>query len=506
MSHALAVVHHRGVVVAALIATVALVLGVVLLPPLVVGVLALAASVIVIFRRALLNWTTVLFLLAGIIMFIPVRRYTLPIDAPVQLEPYRVVVVLLVAALATALVTRPGMARARVPFGVPISVFVGSLLVTFLINLVPLTRSQPVEVSLGHLTQTFLLLSIALVVRQLLTSERLVMALLTFLVWAAVVVAFFAIVERFTRVNVFLLFGNVLPLVLLRDDSESIRAGGARAYGSSQHPIALAVLLCMMIPIAIYLARYAAWPRHEVSRKLLYAAGVAVIVTGMLTTVSRTGVVVLAVMFAVVLVFRPILALTLALVAVPLAVLAAAVLPGLFDSVVGSFFDVDALLESQYASPGFSGQGRLADLDPAFAIIAQRPFFGTGPGSWIVVGENQTGFILDNQALSALMEGGVVGLIGLLTLIFAPPIILLARVLRHRGDPRHALLGFALALSMLGYGAALFLHDSFAFLQTFMVFAILLAVGGWLIDERLTTRPPHADGRSALPLVSLARD
>ena len=42
-------------------------------------------------------------------------------------------------------------------------------------------------------------------------------------------------------------------MAILRDDAESLRAGGNRAYASSQHPIALAVLFCMIIPIAIYL-------------------------------------------------------------------------------------------------------------------------------------------------------------------------------------------------------------------------------------------------------------
>ena len=33
-----------------------------------------------------------------------------------------------------------------------------------------------------------------------------------------------------------------------------------RAYGSAQHPIALAVMLCMILPLLVYLAKYGIWP------------------------------------------------------------------------------------------------------------------------------------------------------------------------------------------------------------------------------------------------------
>jgi hypothetical protein len=289
-----------------------------------------------------------------------------------------------------------------------------------------------------------------------------------------------------------------LPLTLLREESESLRAGGARAYASSQHPIALAVLFCILIPVAIYLAKYAVWPRNEISRKLLYALGVGVMIAGLLVAVSRTGVVVLGVMFIMTLLLLPRVGLLLAMIAFPFGLLAAAVVPALFEKTVLSLLDFEALIASQFASPGFRGQGRLADLAPAFEEVAQNPFFGTGPGSRVVVGPTANAQILDNQWLGTLLESGVVGVIGLIVFLATPPIMLLAfafhSVRQHQAmqqlpeaeTKRHAMLAFTIAVSTVGYITSMFFYDAFAFMQTFFVLGLLLAVGAWLLTEGST--------------------
>jgi polysaccharide biosynthesis protein PslJ len=466
-----------------------LALSVAVLPPLVVGGAALALALLYLLRRWILTWSTMLIVLAAIIMFVPVRRYAFPIPLPFALEPYRVIIAGLLIAIAIALIGKRSLPRARVPFLWPIVAFLAALGFSTTINVVDLTQAELIAASLGGIVQMAFLLSLAWVVRQLLTSERMVYVLITFIVWAGVAVAFFAVVERITKVNVFLLLQNFLPLMLLRDESTSLRAGGARSYASSQHPIALAVLLCMIIPLAIYLAQYAPKPIHPISRKLAYGFAIAVLFAGMMTAVSRTGVVVLAVMFLLTLILRPRLALVLATVALPVALLGAALLPKIFDSMVLSFLDTDSLISSQYTSPGLRGQGRLADLGPAAAEFITSPFVGTGPGSRIVVGDAANSYILDNQVLGTLLEAGIVGLIGLAILMLAPPLILLSRSLRTAVEPRYALLGFAVAISMAGYVAAMFFYDAFSFIQTLMLLMVLFAIGGWLLDTHLARRP-----------------
>jgi hypothetical protein len=500
----------RAVTSAIVLAIVALA-AVILLPPVGAGGVLLGVSLAYLARRQVFNWTSMLLLLAAVIMFIPVRRYAIPIPLPFALEPYRLLIVALVLAIIVALVIDPRFRWRPVVFGWPFAVFLALQAVAIVVN-GPFLVEQGFDYgALTSISQFLVLISVLFIARQLLTSEAIVNVLLVFLVWAGVIVALFAVLERFARVNVFLLLGNVLPLTLLREEGESLRAGGARAYASSQHPIALAVLFCLLIPLAIYLAKYAGWPRNEISRKVLYALAIGAMIAGLLVAVSRTGVVVLGVMFLMTLLLRPRLALLLGIVAFPFGLLAAVVVPALFEKTVLSLFDVQSLIASQYASPGFRGQGRLADLAPALAEVAQNPFFGTGPGSRVVIGENANAQILDNQWLGTLLESGAVGVLGLIVFLATPPLMLLVfafRDARRRHSAlgisapqtqRHAMLAFTLAVSMVGYITSMFFYDAFAFMQTFFVLCLLLAIGGWLLTEGSTPmrneRPERALGR-----------
>jgi len=327
------------------------------------------------------------------------------------------------------------------------------------------------------------MLSVFYAFRQLLRSERDVMLLITFVTWAGVVVSFFAVIERVSRTNVFLMLGNVLPLTLLREGGEVSRAGVARAFGSAQHPIALAVALCLLIPLAVHLAKYAGWPSNAINRRLVYAGAVVMLFGGVLAAISRTAVVVLGVMFLVTLIFHPRVAGVLFAVAFPIVLLAAVVLPNVFDKMVLSFLDVDSLVASQYTSAGMGGAGRLADLEPALREVAQRPFFGSGFGSRIVIGDAANAFILDNQFLGTLMETGALGAIGLAVFLLVPPIMLLRFAFAQAAERRHAALALTIAIAISGYIAAIFFYDAFGFFQTFFILCMLLAAGAWLLTE-----------------------
>ena len=117
----------------------------------------------------------------------------------------------------------------------------------------------------------------------------------------------------------------------MREAEEAVRSGGARSYASAQHPIALAVLFCMIIPLAIYLMRFSPWPRNPVNRRVFYAIALGFLLLGLLTTISRTATVTLGVMLLVTLILRPRLGGILLAAALPLAVIAAMVLPKLVE-------------------------------------------------------------------------------------------------------------------------------------------------------------------------------
>ncbi|WP_431801930.1 O-antigen ligase family protein [Microbacterium sp. bgisy203] len=474
----------RGWIIAAALLLAALVLvAVIFLPPLIPGALLLGLSAVFLSRRILFTWPALLFLLAVSIMFIPARRYALPINIGFALEPYRVMIFIAIICLAGAFLVNPRRRWRPVAFGWPLGIFVATLVVSFIANGTRLVEAGLATTSLSAFVQLGTLVSVWFTVRQLLTSERTTITFLTLLSWCAMIVAFFAVIERVTRVNVFWRLSEFLPLMMLRDGGEATRAGVNRAYGSAQHPIALAVLLCMFIPILIYLAKYALYPRNPMNRRIVYTVGTILVFGGIVAAISRTAVVVLGVMFLLGLIFVPRVALTSLVAAVPLLVLAGAVVPAQLDSMLLSFLNVDELVASQYTSAGMRGAGRLADLEPAMAEVAQNPFFGLGFGSRIVTGDDANSFILDNQVLGVLMEAGALGVAGFAVFMLAPVVMLLFFALRRAAERRHAMLAVAVAVAIAGYSASLFFFDAFGFFQSFLMHMMLLAVGGWVLTE-----------------------
>src|SRR5215207_4074261 len=80
---------------------------VILLPPLIAGSALLVLALLVIFRRLVFARSTAIVLLVAVIMFVPARRYAIPIPLPFQLEPYRLVLGIMIVALIVALLTKP---------------------------------------------------------------------------------------------------------------------------------------------------------------------------------------------------------------------------------------------------------------------------------------------------------------------------------------------------------------------------------------------------------------
>ncbi|KQM82788.1 O-antigen ligase [Agromyces sp. Leaf222] len=473
----------RRVIIAAVVLAVVSLTAVLLLPPLMAAAAIGSIAALVLLRRFIFTWTAMIIGLAAVIMLVPARRYAIPIPLPFQLEPYRLVLGIVIIALVVSLILKPEVRWRPVAFGWPIGIFLVTIAVSFVVNVTGLANDALIGTAVGGMFQMLFMLAVFFCFRQLLRSERDVMLLITFVTWAGVVVSFFALIERFSRFNVFLVLGNFLPLTLLREGGDVSRAGVARAFGSAQHPIALAVVLCILIPLAVYLAKYAAWPLNEINRKIVYGGATIMLFGGIMAAISRTAVVVLAIMFLVTLIFHPKVAGAIFALALPVVLLAAAVVPKVFESMVLSFLDVDSLVASQYTSAGMGGAGRLADLEPAMAEVAQHPFFGSGFGSRIVIGDEANAFILDNQFLGTLMETGALGVLGLAVFLLVPPIMLLRFAFAQATERRHAVLALAIAVAISGYIAAIFFYDAFGFFQAFFVLCILLAVGAWLLTE-----------------------
>ena len=454
------------------------------LPALVAGGIMIGLGILILVRRTLFSWPGALGLLIGVILVIPVRQYALPIPLPFALEAYRAVLAVLLLALVLAFVLDRKRTWQPVAFGWPIGIFFASLVISIPANGDALVDQGLASTAVSSLVNYLILFSVFFIVRQIVTTERMVNGVLVGLVWGGVVIALFAIVERATRSNFFVRLHEFLPLQVLAEEPEAFRAGGYRSFASSQHPIALSVMFCLMVAIAIYLAKFGLWPRNEINRRVVYGLATVVLLGGVLSAVSRTAVVVMAVMILVTLIFRPWLGVTLISLSLPALFIGLVALPRVFETLVLSFLDVDSLIASQQTSPGWRGAGRLADLGPAMEEFARFPFFGTGVGSRIVVGDEQNAFILDNQVLGTLLETGVVGLLGLIALMVVPVILLLRWAFTvARNDPPYAMLAFTLAVAGAGYCASFFFFDAFGFYQTLFIWFIMLAIGAWLLTS-----------------------
>src|SRR5712691_1314448 len=99
-----------------------------------VAALLAAVATGVVAYRTLLQWRMLIAAMLVVILFIPIRRYTLPGNLPFNLEPYRLAVALIVAAWITSLVIDPRVRLRNSPFDWPIGVVVAAWLGSELAN------------------------------------------------------------------------------------------------------------------------------------------------------------------------------------------------------------------------------------------------------------------------------------------------------------------------------------------------------------------------------------
>lgn len=454
------------------------------------AVLLVAALLVGTFRR-LTSWTGLLLLLTSVIMLLPIQRYEIPVGLPFTLEPYRLLLLALLVLLAVAFLVDPRVRLRRLGFGGIVAGYLGAVVVSVACNVGPLREAGRATAAVGAVVNATFLFSVLLLVRVLLTSARVVDLLLMVLVGSGAVVGLSATIERITSTNIFLDYGNVLPLTLINPDFESARVGGARAFGSAAHPIALSAVMTMLAPIAVYLVVHARWPRTSFGRTTVWGGATILLLLGTVASVSRTGAVMLLVMALMAAITVPRVIPRLAVAAVPAAVAVAAIAPTALKGIVKSFLAPTELLQAQYVSAGTSGSGRFADLADAFVGLRAHPFFGTGAGSRIITGPDRNAQILDDQYLSTALESGLVGLVALGCLTVVPTVVM-ARLARSAAvAPVHRDLAAALSCAFGGYAVSLLFYDALAFYQALFVFLILLAVAGWLRTQMQTPTPPQ---------------
>jgi hypothetical protein len=443
--------------------------------------LLLLGGALFVFLSQPIRWESLLVVLIGVIFLIPIKRYTLPGSLPFNLEPYRLFVAAIVTAWLVALLVDPRVRLRRSGLETPILGFALVALFSLVVNPGRLRISGITVEAVKSLTFFLSFVLVFYLVVSVVRSTDTVDSLLKIVVGSGALVAALAVIENRTNYNLFDHLG-FLPGLTFHDprlDAAAFDRGGRlRAYASAQHPIALAAVLVMLIPVGLYLAR-----RYRQKR---WWAATALIALGAAATVSRTGVVMLLVALLVLLILRPRQTARI-LRFVPLLVLLVAMFsPNSIRGLYDAFAPKGGLIkeQSQLVANNPNAQARLADVVPSLRKFSHHPFLGICFGTRVLPSYT----ILDDQWLGSLLETGIVGVF-LLALLFFRSLRRLGSVAMRDTSPRGELCA-ALAASSAAFGVGMLTFDTFAFIQVTYVFFLLLGLGAVVLH-------PDTDGVAA---------
>jgi O-antigen ligase len=439
-----------------------------LLGPPAVRLIPLAAAVAVAAAayKSLFAWRTLLAGLLIVILFIPIRRYTLPFNLPFQLEPYRIFVLFFVGAWFSSLLIDPRVRIRRSGLEAPLLLFAAAVVASIVLNA---GRIQSLGVDSDVIKKLTFLMSFFLVFFAIVSVvQRMdeVTILVKVLVTGGAILGILGIIEARTGYNPFDHLSQLFPFLKL-DQTLGIdtRAGKIRAYGSAQHPIAFGAALVLIIPLALYLARSTGRRRWWIATGLIFL--------GALSSVSRTSVLMFAVVLLVFLWLRPVEVKRLWPAFLVGVVALHFVLPGTIGAFEEYFLPTGGLVQSQQA--GTLGNSRGASFGPGLRVVVKNPIAGEGYGTRIVDGPRQNSFTVDDGWLSTAMETGLLGIAALIWL-FTRAIRRMARQAKADRSDRGWLL-VAITASTAAFAVGMLTFDAFSFIQATLILYVLLALG-----------------------------
>ncbi|MFC7724023.1 O-antigen ligase family protein [Nocardioides sp. GCM10028917] len=254
----------------------------------------------------------------------------------------------------------------------------------------------------------------------------------------------------------------------------SERAGFARPSGTSTHPIEYGVVLAMALPLVIALAG----GQHR--QRLFFRVLLVPMILSIYLSVSRSAYVCALVALVVMALswdhrkrIHAGFFLLVTSVAMYLWV------PGLLGTIVTLF---------SQGEDDPSVASRTGSYEIAAQFITNSPLLGRGFGTFL-----PKYWILDNGYLGLLIEGGILGLVGLLAVIVAG--VLAARRARSWStDPDDRQMARALMASIMAGACGLAFFDTFAFPQTAGCVFLVIGLAGSM--RRLEERAAPASDRS----------
>ncbi|TSD94466.1 O-antigen ligase family protein [Skermania sp. ID1734] len=270
------------------------------------------------------------------------------------------------------------------------------------------------------------------------------------------------LLQHSTLIDLHLLFKP--PGFVLTDTNEYLKTGASledrfgstRAVGTTLHAIEFSVLAAVAVPLTLHFARFGrtGWIRLAA----IMAAVVALV--SIPAGVTRTGVVALAVSLLIYAwAFKVRELFTAALLGGVALGVEFLVSPGTIDAIVRTVTNADE-------DP--SVLARVADYGRVAATFRAHPIFGLGLGG---APPSEYGF-LDNQWLQALVQGGIIGVAGMLVLAVGA-VFGVAGALRSAADRRQRDLAFAMGAMLMSILASSATFDLFTFQQATLLFFVL---------------------------------
>lgn len=438
----------------------------------------------------LLAWRTLISLILGVILLVPMKRYSLLGGTlPFQIEPYRILIAAVAIGWAGTLLIDPAARLRKTLVDLPLLLVAVSLLASDFVNYGRVSGLGVGGEVMKKITFFVTFVILVYLITSTITRRKELDRLIRVLVGCGTFVAVAGLYESRTGYNLFNHIHSFFPP--LRLDPSTIPATSAdsrgsrlRIFASAEHPIALSAALTMLVPLGIYLA-------HRSERKRLWTLCTCLIGLGVLATVSRTGVLMMVVLLIAYAVIKPAATRRALPLLLPILIVAHAAVPGAMGSLKSAFFPEGGLAAEQQYGAGQFGSGRLADLGPSLEEWKRSPLLGDGYGTRITdfADPRRNALILDNQWLGLLLEAGAFGV-----LAFA---WMLMRGMRRTGriarrDPGpDGWLGAGLAAAICAYFVGMFTFDAWNFYQVTLLLYVLMALGSVLVrlrkDEGLAT-------------------
>ncbi len=417
-------------------------------------------------RRVLLSWPVLLGSVIVVILFIPIRRYTLGGGLPFALEPYRVLIAIVISCWLAAALVDPATRLRATNLEWPILVVGVAIVASLVTNLGRVAAlSSPVAKQVTFFAS---FIAVMYLVASVVDRRSVLDGMIKLLVLGGTLVAILGLVEWYTGANAFNSLERVIPILDFNPGAlppTPLRGGKPRVYASAQHAIAFGAALVLLLPLAVYLFRR--------TSRIIWMACAGILVMGSLATGPRTAVVMLAVSLVVFLWLKRQATIRLLPYLLPLMIVCQVAMPGTLGTFRATLFPNDGLVAEEYQGEG-SGTGRLADVGPSLQEWGQKPLFGKGFGTRLTTDADGlvNARILDDQWLSSLLELGMLGVFGLVWLL-----VRAVRLLKDRAkadDSPDGWLATALATAITAYGVGMLTYDAFSFIQvTFLLFIIL---------------------------------